>query len=358
MRRETNRYIFAPDVRYREKKGNRRYLLVLLLFVLLVVGVVDYIVVHQVKLEDRKVTVMNLPGDLESFSILHLSDLHGASLGEQQAAIRSVLGNRKTSCVVMTGDMLGDNEDTSALLALLELIPRDTPKFMIPGDSDGPFIDNTAHGSLSVYTDWAEELMAAGVVLLDEPYALTRNKSTIWFIPEELYTLELDDLEAVYRDHLKQMNERVTDLTADDAAKMRAMEYQLERIDHIRECKKQIGPEDIQVVLTHTPLQEDYVKDMIGWTGKEDFFSIRYASLILAGHYNGGQWRLPFIGAIHVPELGWFPGDDRVQGLSHLEAIPQYISPGLGSSVDYGWRKGRFFNSPTVTILTLTGKVV
>ena len=81
---------------------------------------------------------------------------------------------------------------------------------------------------------------------------------------------------------------------------------------------------------------------------------MRYAGLILAGHYNGGQWRLPGIGAVYVPELGWFPADDEIRGLSFPAGIPQYISPGLGSDPHYPYQPGRLFNSPTLTLITLT----
>ena len=120
------------------------------------------------------------------------------------------------------------------------------------------------------------------------------------------------------------------------------------------EIRKEILPTDIQVALTHTPLTREYVADLVSWGGKEDTFSMRYASLILAGHYNGGQWRLPFVGAVHVPELGWFPEDSLVQGLSYLEGIPQYVSPGLGSDPHYEYQPGRVFNPPVMTRIVLT----
>ena len=91
-------------------------------------------------------------------------------------------------------------------------------------------------------------------------------------------------------------------------------------------------------------------------TDKEELFSLRYASLILAGHYNGGQWRIPFAGAIYVPELGWFPKDDQVQGLSYVAGVPQFISPGLGSDPHYEHQPGRIFNSPVITRIVLTSK--
>ena len=95
---------------------------------------------------------------------------------------------------------------------------------------------------------------------------------------------------------------------------------------------------------------------MVAWSAKESVFSIRYASLILAGHYNGGQWRIPGAGAVYVPEFGWFPEDRLIRGLSYLGDIPQYISPGLGSDPHYEYQPGRVYNPPVITKIILTRK--
>ena len=357
MRRERNEYIFASELTKRNRSHRFRNAVLLLLPILIIsLWVLNITVSRRVLLEEVRLTVLNLPDDLESYSILHISDLHGARYGENQKAIETALGTTRYSCVVMTGDMLGEDGDVEPLLELIALMPKDTPKFLIPGDTDGPAIDSKAHSSLSVYTPWAEELQAAGVRILDLPVLITREKGRIWFVPEELYALDLEGTTSAFRKQLDELNGRGTSLTPDDAARIRALEYELQRIETLKELKKEFLPTDIQVVLTHTPLSHDYVSDLVSWTAKEDLFSMRYASLILAGHYNGGQWRIPFAGAIYVPELGWFPKDEQVQGLSYVDGVPQYISPGLGSDPHYEHQPGRIFNSPVITRIVLTRK--
>ena len=357
MRRERNQYIFASELTRRNRSHRFRNAVLLLLPILVIsFFVLNITVSRRVILEETRLTVLNLPEDLEGYSILHISDLHGARFGEEQKAIRTALGTTRYSCVVMTGDMLGKDGDTGPLLELIALMPKDVPKFLIPGDTDGPVIETTAHSSLSVYTAWAEELQAAGVLILDKPVLITREKGRIWFVPEELYALDLAVVRNTYGKQLENLNGKGTSLTADDAARIRALEYELQRIDDLQEIKKEFLPTDIQVVLTHTPLSDEYVSDLISWAAKEDLFSMRYASLILAGHYNGGQWRIPFIGAIYVPELGWFPKDEQVQGLSYVDGVPQYISPGMGSDPHYEHQPGRIFNSPVITRIVLTRK--
>ena len=356
MRRDSNRYIFSSEITRRHQRSRRRRFSALVVLLLLAAAffTANFLVSRQVVLQEMRITVLNLPPDLEEYSILHISDLHGARYGEKQKAIETALGRSRYSCVVMTGDMLGENQDVEPLLELIALMPAETPKYYIPGDMDGDPIVYSAHSSLSVRTEWADRLEEAGVVILDRPVSETRGKGTIWFVPEELYVVDLNELELVYTRQLDSISGRATALSGDDVARSRAYEYQLERIREIRESSALVGPADIQVVLTHTPLTEEYVNSMISWADKERVFSIRYASLILAGHYNGGQWRIPFVGAVYVPELGWFPEDSEVQGLSYLNGIPQYISPGLGSDPHYTWQPGRLFNRPVITRITLT----
>jgi len=100
------------------------------------------------------------------------------------------------------------------------------------------------------------------------------------------------------------------------------------------------------------------------WTASDNESYVRSVSLVLAGHYVGGQWRLPWFGALRAPVSsglgnagGWLPEDEKVMGLSSFLGIPQYISPGLGTSRAIDLPGIRLFNTPAVTVLTLTGKL-
>jgi hypothetical protein len=357
LRKEKNKYVFAADAgRFKRSHRIRNTVLILIPLLILTFVISNITVSRRVRLEEVRLTILNLPPDLEEYSILHISDLHGERYGEKQKAIKNALGKTRYSCVVMTGDMLGEDGDVEPLLELIDLLPADTPKYLIPGDMDGTFIQTTAHGSLSPYADWAVQLQEKGVKLLDRPMSETRGKGTIRFVPEEVYTLDLDTTEKVFQKQLATLNEHKDSLTADEAARVRALEFELERMEEIRQLKKEFQPEDIQIVLTHEPLTEEYVRSLMSWSEKEMVYSIRYASLILAGHYNGGQWRLPWKGAIYVPEFGWFPEDKEIMGLSYLGDIPQYISPGLGSDPHYENMPGRIYNPPVITKITLTRK--
>ena len=72
---------------------------------------------------------------------------------------------------------------------------------------------------------------------------------------------------------------------------------------------------------------------------------------------------MPGIGAVKAPSSaglgnnGWFPDDQKIVGLNTFMGVSQYISPGLGVSRAVGLPGIRLFNTPAVTILTLTSKL-
>lgn len=350
------RYIFVE-----EKPHRFRAFLLGLLVVAFLAGlglfIYNFGLSHQVAVERQSITIPNLSGDLENWSILHMSDLHGRYLGQGHASISRAIGGRNYSCAVFTGDMLGKDGDVQPLLDLVALLPEGMPKLFIPGDSDPPLIATTAHASLSPYADWAVRLQEAGVTILDEPVSFTRNRSTIWFIPEELYTLDIDSTESAYQAQLDLLNASMTPLDADDAALARAAQYNIDRMRRLREIKKTISANDIQIAVAHKPLTDTYISEMVAASAPNEIFSLRHISLVLAGHYAGGQWRLPNLGAIWVPELGFFPEDSQIMGLRYASGVPQYISPGLAAT-DFYPLPGRLFNVPVITTIYLTANIV
>lgn len=348
------RYIFI-EKDHRRARGVALGLMVTLGLAVLTLVIYNFGLNHQVIAERVSVTIPNLSEDLENWSILHLSDLNGRSIGAGQAAVNRAITGRSYSCAVLTGDMVGEDGDVQPLLDLIALLPDSMPKLLVPGDSDPPLIATAAHASVSPYADWAVRLQEAGVTILDVPVSFTRNKSTIWFIPEELYSLDLDATEAAYQAQLDALNASVTPLTPDQAAEARAAQYHIDRMRRVRETMAVMSDRDIQIAVTHMPLSMEYVAE-VAQRYEDEVFSLRHVSLVLAGHYAGGQWRLPGRGAIWAPELGFFPADEQLMGLSYLGGVPQYISPGLAASDAYPL-PGRLFNPPVVTTLYLTAAI-
>lgn len=357
-RRRRSVYIFTEKKKRHPFRKAFGLLAALVLVSFSAAAAFNFASMNQVTLESCRVTVTNLPSDLENWSILHLSDLHGATYGEGQSGIRRVVKDMNVSCVVMTGDMLGKDGDIGPLLALLPHLPADKPKMLVLGDEDPDYLDATAHGSLSPKADWAVALEKAGVTILDEPLLFTRGKNDaarIWFIPEDLYDLDVDNMEQTYQALLSRLNAK-TSLSADEAAQKRVAEYQVARAQRIRESVRSMKATDVQVAVCHAPVTQQRMNEALSAADKSKVFSLRQASLILCGHYCAGQWRIPGKGAMYVPELGWWPDDALLQGLGYVGGIPQYISPGLGSSGFYPYQPFRLFNPPKVTYLLLSSR--
>lgn len=356
--RKRKSYIFAPEPVHHGRRAVF-YLAIVLGVVILTLVTLNFVNNHQVQLDVRRLTVQNLPADLENWSILHISDLNGQEIGTKQSGVKAAIQNRSFSCVVFTGDMVGESGNVQPLLDLIAVLPGDVPKFLITGDNDPSLTDPSAHGSLSVFADWVTRVQEAGVTVLDEPLCLTRGKSNIWFVPEYYYSLDLDSMETAWKSQLTNLEETGVILSPDQAALKRLCEYQLEKIGRIRQVRADIGTKnDVQIAVTHVPLTKEDVTIAREGQDESTAFSFKHVSLVLAGHYCAGQWRIPGVGAVYVPGKGWWPEDSLITGLDYLSGLPQYISPGLGASSYYTWQPGRIFNAPTVSLIYLTNRIV
>ena len=85
------------------------------------------------------------------------------------------------------------------------------------------------------------------------------------------------------------------------------------------------------------------------------------ADLILSGHNLGGQYCLPFIGALHadndmLPRGGWFPAEEYLSGLHEVNATYQYVSTGLGAAHRTPFRF-RLWNTPQISLIKLNRKL-
>ena len=349
--------LFAEE---RRKHPFIGFLLLLILLIVVTLTVVNSINNSRINLLREKVTVANLPSSLENFRILHISDLHGLYFGQHQEQLKAALGDARYDIVCVTGDITGPDGSISAFLEMMKLF-KDKPVYFIVGDEDPSPLLAYPHGSADAKADYILQAERAGAVYLDAPVKITRGKASLWLAPDWIYTLDYEAAETAY---YKRLNE----LTAEEPSSERdaalaAVNYQINQLIRIRQARRETLETDIHVALTHHPLQTDALQSLRDWTASENDSYVRAISLVLAGHYVGGQWRLPGIGAVRSPlsagtgNNGWFPDDRQIMGLFSFMGIPQYISPGLGTSTAIGLPPIRIFNTPAVTILTLTGRL-
>ncbi len=349
-----------------QKRRSFKGLIITVLFILMLVisiSLVNAFVNRQVQAVSLPVTIPSLPSSLQGFRILHLSDLHGTIFGEGQEGIRAALRDLKYDIVVLSGDMTGSDGNFDGLMSLIDLVSEKAPVFLVAGDEDPAPIQSTARLNNQVKAEYVIAAEKRGVIYLDSPYRLEVGKSVLWLCPESVYSTDIATTRHSMEYNLSLLKK--TPETEDSQAAKRALDYWLERLDRISESLKAMKSTDLKICVTHIPYSSTTINDLLYDAELDLRNNATPVSLVLAGHYNGGQCCLPGLGPVYIPsdvglypENRWFPGNRGISGLSTYRGITQHISPGLGSANIYYPFSWRFFNSPTITILTLTSKLV
>lgn len=369
---------FIYNIRYRSRKeiimgrfhdplfdeGRRKhpfigFMILLLLLIVATVAVLNTISNSRVTLAKQSVTVSNLPGSLENFRILHISDLHGLYFGPHQEQVQAAIASAQYDIVCVTGDITGRNGDIGAFLELLNLFGS-KPVYFIPGDEDPSALITAPHAGNSPLADYIRTAQEHGAIYLDAPMRIDRGKGTLWLCPAWVYTLNYEGALSAYQARLAQVEGM--DPSPERDAALAAVKYQLDQLDRIRQAWRETLETHIHIGLTHVPLDDTVLRALRDWTAADNDSHILSISLVLAGHTVAGQWRIPGVGAVRAPGSGdqgggWLPEDREVTGLSTVHGISQYISPGLGTSAAIGLPGIRLFNTPTVTVITLTSKL-
>lgn len=298
--------------------------------VLLVVAVVLYTVCDNNRfiVTEQEIFLENLPEKFDGYRILQISDLHGKYFGAGQSKLLAAVNSLDYDCLLLTGDMNkyedSDGDSSQAVLNLLKGLETEALILWVDGNT-GPFaaeaMDGTYTGEL---TEIGQQLSALGVTVLLEPVEVCRDGASIWFVPE----LSLAEIEMNY--------------SAEDAYGQLLLSWY--------ETLK--GNGNVKIRVNHYPIQANLTEETWAALGYLDY------DLSIAGHYHGGQIRLPFIGAFYIPcptagINGYFPKQSEVKGLNLILNMQQYISAGLGSSGSISFLDFRLFNTPEINVITL-----
>lgn len=320
-------------------KKVRKRKFILGLIALVVVNTIIYNVYdnNRMVVKEQDVIIERLPDEFDGFKILQITDLHGKSFGKDQSKLISLINSLDYDMIAITGDMNNTRStDSKEFLKLLDGIEDKEFVFYVNGNI-GPFAYDEFTGEI---TDEGKILEEKGCILLTKPYEIQRGNDTLLVsnflsefnlgqeYPEEFFDSKEDYiLSKEYKSQLKEIFYQVNNTNSVKIL-----------LNHYPKPKRQFSQENI-----------------------DEWGDLKY-DLVIAGHYHGGQFRLPFIGALYIPDAtsqkkGLFPEQQHVMGLTKYYDTQQYVSAGLGASNSIKLLGFRLFNTPEVNVITLKNHV-
>ena len=324
----------------------KRFIALWVLLFLLATGMIYNIYDNgRVVVAKQDITLNRLPEAFEGYRILQISDLHGKYFGKDQGRLLAAIHSLDYDCVLLTGDMnkYAESDETSsgAVFALLNGLGSDKPVYWVDGNT-GPFaVENLGGSCTGELTSVGKEIEEKGVRVLLEPAEIERNGQRIWFVPP----LDKPEIDLNYSDVPEERFEN-----HEQYEKVLAYGEQLQGwYDELNHNG------DVKIRVNHYPMQVNLSEEEMESLGYLDY------SLSIAGHYHGGQWRIPFYGALYIPSPtagtnnGYFPDQKEVKGLIRFGEMQQYVSAGLGASANIALLGFRLFDTPEINLITLHG---
>ena len=347
-RRHTARFTAAtPDSHFFDPKkkrslGQKFFFLLFVLFLFVLSG--NFIANRFVFVKKVQIPIRGLSAEHDGYTLLHISDLKGASFGKKQGLLTFALGKAEYDAVVMTGDMISSHGNAQPFYALIEALSshqNNVPIYFIAGDNDPPVASESYFSGGSPFALWVLGAQQRGAILLNAPQPLTDEEETLWLMPSTILNLDIDTMQRQYeQQYLRALSSR------DDNA-IELATFNLKGLEDTRSARATMKADDPIITLTHVPPRADET-----WLAD--------THLVLGGHYLGGMMRLPLIGPIFVPaqylpRYGLFPGANRFSSLQKSSNAWIYANSGLGTSAgEYPSFFFRLFNPPSVTLITLT----
>lgn len=236
-----------------------------------------------------------LPESFDGFTIVQLSDLHGAQFGSDGTALAEKVRELEPDMIALTGDFVTDEGDLDAVRQLVSELSEICPVYFVSGNHE--FGSGLAQKVRQIMTD-------AGVKYLSNEFvSIDRGEDSIILggVEDPLAYADMIDPPELAR----RMNE------ADPAA--------------------------FKVLLGHRNYWMEEYPDLP-------------VDLILSGHAHGGLVRIPGVGGVIGTDRSLFPDYDA--GEYDNGAYTLIVSRGLGNSVPVP----RLFNRPEIVVVTLRTK--
>ena len=184
------------------------------------------------------------------------------------------------------------------------------------------------------------------------------KKSTLWISPATMLNLEAISTLETWQDQTDQEVDGVRSGINEDYTTLPLTTYRMKLAQQLYDAQRAMSATDIHISLAHEPPTDAFIYTSEDHDSTTERF-LTSPELIVAGHYCGGVWRIPGVGAFYVPDAtmdrgGWFPKQEDVDGLSVVGETQMYITRGLSTNGKTPFLPFRLFNEPEISVLTLT----
>lgn len=269
----------------------KRRALKIILLLALVLAALIYDSNSRVVVTEHTVAADALPEVFDGFTVVQLSDIHGARLWDSGKLAEKVAA-AQPDIIAITGDMVDEETDMEAIDSLLARLAEIAPVYYVTG--------NHEWGAHRV-EELVEVLDRRGVTYLSNSYEKLEREG------ESIVLAGVEDPNGPY------------DMIKPD-----------ELVDII---ENEQG-EAFTLLLGH----RNY------WVEKYPELEV---DIIMCGHAHGGIVRLPVLGGVLGTGFELFP--EHIEGLVESGRYTLVISRGLGNSIPVP----RFLNNPEIVVLTL-----
>jgi predicted MPP superfamily phosphohydrolase len=320
-----------------------------------------------VQVDRQTISLVGLPEDLEGYTIVQVSDLHGRDFGAHQAALLRTINAETYNMIAFTGDLVGASGNAQPFYDLLDGLSAKRPRYFIPGDSDPDILlqdPRKTCGTLEevVLSDWVLGAKQRGAELLSSVTEIDVGQAKLWLTPATLLNLNITDSVKLLQDQITQETEGSLSGLESDHNNLPFTTWRFNQFKATQDTIPKMSATDVQIALSHIPPTEQYITVSQELSAKGTRSYLYTPDLVLAGHYCGGGWKLPFLGAFYIPSTfsprhGWFPAQEDVEGLKQLGSTLVYTSSGLGLTDRIYLPKFRLLNSPKISVLTLTSAI-
>lgn len=320
-----------------------------------------------ITVDTRTITIPGIQSDFEGYRVLLLSDLHGTRYGKDQTRLLSKISDLKYDMVLIAGDMVGSGGDPEPFYELLEGLGTSKPVYFIAGDSDpGPLLDSARviEGTLNqmLLEDWVLGAMDRGAQYLNKPVKIEIGNSVMWLSPGVMLNVNADEALESTEYELSLQRSGVVDGISVDRNTLPFTNYRYRQYSALKEASLYMEESDLHITLSHYPPTDETLAATLVNAYETENAYLFPADLALCGHYCGGIWRIPGLGAFYVPNKlldrhGWFPDQSYVNGLRTSSNTMVYTTSGLGVT-DYGlFIDYRLLNPPQISLITLTTRL-